>query len=112
MDDEVRKKQEDEWFKRHERILLEEARAKRLQKQQELEAREQLQERERLKALHWMRCPKCGHQLAEVEHHGIKIDRCGGCQGVFFDAGELDQLLLQQSEVRRSFFRKLTGLFD
>jgi Zn-finger nucleic acid-binding protein len=47
-----------------------------------------------------------------VEYVGIRVDRCGHCDGVFFDAGELDQLLQQQAETRRGFFRKLAGLLD
>ena len=112
MSDEIRKQTEDEWFKRHEQVLLEEARAKRLQRQKEQEASEQAAQREQLKRQHWMRCPKCGHELGEVEHSGIKVDRCSFCDGVFFDAGELDQLLLRHADVRRGFFRKLAGLFD
>ena len=51
---------------------------------------------ELLKQQHWMRCPKCGHELAEQELSGIKVDRCPNCGGVFFDAGELDTLLESQ----------------
>jgi Zn-finger nucleic acid-binding protein len=34
--------------------------------------------------------------MNEEELSGIKIDRCGGCGGVFFDAGELDLVLSAQ----------------
>jgi hypothetical protein len=110
MSDEMRQKQEDEWFRRHERQLLEQARAQRLQRQKEREQQELASERERNKKLHWMKCPKCGHDLLEVEHQGVKVDRCGFCEGVFFDAGELEQLLLN-AHARRGLFRKLAGLF-
>jgi hypothetical protein len=50
-------------------------------------------EKERLKELHFMKCPKCGMDLATIELHGVKVDQCGNCGGVFFDAGEVDQLL-------------------
>lgn len=46
----------------------------------------------RLKELHWMRCPKDGMELVEVEFRGVKIDQCSHCGGVFLDAGELDEL--------------------
>ena len=39
-----------------------------------------------------MKCPKCGNDLAEIELHGVKVDQCANCGGVFFDKGELDQL--------------------
>ena len=47
-------------------------------------------EKTRLKELHYMRCPKCGCQLAELDYKGVKIDRCMNCQGVWLDAGELE----------------------
>ena len=49
-------------------------------------------EKQRLRELHYMHCPKCGQSLAEVELKGVKIDRCFNCQGVWLDAGELEQL--------------------
>ena len=49
-------------------------------------------EKKRLKELHYMHCPKCGQQLSEIEHKGIKIDRCMTCQGIWLDAGELEQI--------------------
>lgn len=98
---------ENEWFHKHEEELLRKARERR-------EARlskERDAEREKQKQLHFMKCPKCGGELVEVEHEGIKVDRCKSCHGVFFDAGELDELLLKKQDERRSFFRKLSGLF-
>lgn len=42
---------------------------------------------------YWMRCPKCGSKLREVEVQALKIDRCDRCQGAFLDRGELGILL-------------------
>lgn len=39
-------------------------------------------ERQRLKALHYMRCPKCGAELVAIAYHGIELDKCTACQGV------------------------------
>jgi uncharacterized protein len=50
------------------------------------------QEREAAQKSHWMKCPKCGQDLQETDFKDIKIDRCTGCGGAFFDAGELDLL--------------------
>ena len=33
-----------------------------------------------------------GDDLAEIELHGVKVDQCAHCGGVFLDAGELEQL--------------------
>ena len=44
-------------------------------------------EKERLRELHYMKCPKCGMGLTEIDYRGIKVDRCSGCEGLWFDAG-------------------------
>lgn len=49
-------------------------------------------ERARLRAQHWMRCPKCGLLLDEITFRGVKVDKCFGCGGVYLDDGELEQL--------------------
>jgi len=49
-------------------------------------------EKERVKQLHWMKCPKCGMDLKEIELHGVTVDQCANCGGVFLDKGELDRL--------------------
>lgn len=49
-------------------------------------------EREQLRRLHWMRCPKCGGELSEVQFRSVKIDKCFSCNGVYLDDGELEQL--------------------
>jgi len=50
------------------------------------------EEQEKLKTLHWMHCPKCGHELQEVLFRGVTIDKCFHCEGVFLDSGELEKL--------------------
>jgi Zn-finger nucleic acid-binding protein len=37
------------------------------------------------------------------------VDRCSFCEGVFLDAGELDQVMLKRESERRGFFRRLVG---
>ena len=78
-------KAEDEYFARQE---LE----RRKKWAQEQSAKMATEEKEKLKQLHWMKCPKCGMDLKEIEFHGVKVDQCSHCGGIFFDAGELDQL--------------------
>ena len=50
------------------------------------------EERRMLKERHWMRCPKCGMELLEIEHLGHKVDQCSACRGLWLDAGELESL--------------------
>ena len=51
------------------------------------------EEKESAKKLHWMKCPKCGMDLATVDFQGVSIDRCTSCGGTFFDSGEIEEVL-------------------
>ena len=51
-----------------------------------------VEEKRRLKDLHHMHCPKCGMQLHEIDYKGVKVDKCVSCDGIWLDAGELEQL--------------------
>ena len=43
--------------------------------------------------VHVIKCPKCGHGMDEISYGGdLLIDRCTGCQGMWFDHGEAEQL--------------------
>jgi len=50
-------------------------------------------EREEQKSLHWMKCPKCGMDMIEIDFEGIKVDKCSSCLGVYFDDGEVADLV-------------------
>ena len=39
-----------------------------------------------------IRCPKCRADMEQVVHEGVEVDRCRHCQGLWFDAGEIEQL--------------------
>ena len=78
-------KAEDEYFARQEL----ERRKKWAQEQSAKMADEQ---KDQLKQLHWMKCPKCGMDLKEIELHGVKVDQCASCGGIFLDAGEMEQI--------------------
>ena len=51
------------------------------------------EEKERLKELHQMHCPKCGSDLVEIEYKKVMIDKCPACEGIWFDCGELEQVV-------------------
>jgi len=104
------RKREDEWFLANEKRLLEGARIEREKREKERAAQTADAERKRLREQHHMRCPKCGHEMKEEELQGVKIDRCTFCEGIYFDAGELDQVLLKREDDRRGFFRKLVKI--
>ena len=39
-----------------------------------------------------IRCPKCRTDMDQVVHEGVEVDRCQRCQGLWFDAGEIEAL--------------------
>lgn len=53
-------------------------------------------ERERLKDLHYMRCPKCGMQLTELTMANARVDRCFSCNGIFLDEADVKSLIHQE----------------
>jgi len=110
MPDDTRQKMEDQWFARNEEELLRQARREHEKHMQELATRQMEGEELRLRELHHLKCPKCGHDMTITRVDAIEIEQCGTCQGVFFDRGELDALLLKHAAERRGFFRKLTGM--
>ena len=64
-------------------------------------------EKKKLKELHYMRCPKCGMELTEIDYKKIKVDKCFSCQGVWLDAGELEAV----SELDQSIMGKFFNVF-
>ena len=40
-----------------------------------------------------MKCPNCETTLAMSERHGVEIDHCPQCRGVWLDRGELDKII-------------------
>ncbi len=109
--DETGRTREDEWFRQNERKLIEDAQRAREKRETERQARETAEHRRQVKERHFMKCPKCGHDLASETLEGVEIDRCTFCEGLFLDAGELEKLFLQRTQSeRRSIFRKLVGI--
>ena len=73
--DERKRAQEDEYFVKKERDVLAKLKAK--------------QETETC----YMHCPKCGAPLKQRSFQKIEIDQCTGCNGIWLDAGELEQVV-------------------
>ncbi len=91
---------EDEYFARIE-----------FEKRKKLEAEKQAQimedEKRKLKELHYLRCPKCGMHLIEIDYKRIAVDKCSSCEGVWLDAGELEAV----SELDKGALDKLFSVF-
>lgn len=58
----------------------------------------------------WMKCPKCNAEMNEVELAGIKVDKCSGCHGIYFDHGELEILI--DSQEPKGFLGAMKRLFN
>ena len=55
-----------------------------------LKAKQEAESKTSLQALH--ACPKCGAPLKARSFQKIEIDQCTGCNGIWLDAGELEQV--------------------
>lgn len=95
-----RREKEEDYFLRKEAELV-----RKLREKQDAERR--VLERERSRQAHWMRCPKCGGELREIEVERVKLDECSECKGVFFDVGELEILMRIKDHGR--FWEHLLG---
>jgi uncharacterized protein len=80
-------KNEDEYFAKHD--------------QEELRKMRERGAAERLAAerhSHHMRCPKCGGHLHTEAFHGVDVDRCPDCHGIWLDHGEIAHLTREENE--------------
>lgn len=91
---------EEEYFARME---LEKLKELQHEKQKELAETE----KESLKKVHFMKCPKCGMELVEIDYKGIKVDECSECSGIWLDAGEFESV----ANLEKSALDKLFSVF-
>ena len=47
-----------------------------------------------------MKCPHCESDLRVYDRHGVEIDLCPACRGVWLDRGELDKIIERASRYR------------
>ena len=98
---EIRREVEDQWFALHEAELIAAARRRR-------EA-EQKPPSTGTPADHWKKCPHCGADMHSASLEEVQVEKCNSCDGIFFERGELERLLLSHDRHRRTFFRWLLG---
>ena len=96
-----RSSKEEEYFAKAEAEKLKVAAKKHLEDTAEAE-------RKRLKELHYMKCPKCGMDMEEIQYRNVLLDKCFSCGGLYFDDGELEQVI--KSEGSDSFLGRLCSL--
>jgi uncharacterized protein len=78
---------EDEYFAR------EEAERLRVMREQEAAARRAAERKS-----HRMKCPHCGADLHVEAFHGVNVDRCNECHGIWLEQGELEQLVKAEDQ--------------
>ena len=93
---------EEEYFYKLDKELVE-------KKRKDLDAHRAEQMSKERKEQHWMKCPKCGTDLEEVNLQDVMIDRCPECEGIWLDHGELEFLVDGQAKLSKVFLKKLFG---
>ena len=54
-----------------------------------------------------MKCPVCRDvTLLMSEKHGVEIDYCPQCRGIWLDRGELDKIIQRAKEIERDYDRE------
>ncbi len=51
-----------------------------------------------------MICPRCNTHLNESQTHGIEIDYCPNCKGVWLDRGELEKIIERSNSNESPFY--------
>lgn len=97
MESKSKREKEEQYFAEQEQLKRKKLREELSQRREEMKA-------EGRKNAHWMKCPKCGHDLEEKKFHDVMIDQCQSCKGIYLDAGELELLL--EGGKAKGFFSK------
>ena len=75
----------------------------------DLDEKRKEEEKQKRKETHWMKCPKCGTDLEEINYQSVMIDKCNECHGIWLDAGELELLTKCGAQFTEGFLTKLFG---
>jgi uncharacterized protein len=61
---------------------------------------------------HFMKCPKDGYDLTSSTYHGVQIERCPHCGGMWLDAGEIEAVAHEERQalLTRVISEALTSL--
>jgi hypothetical protein len=96
--DEKPSRNEHEYFVRRDAELMQERRARLDEERSRME-----------RGSHLNKCPRCGVDLEERDHNGVKIDQCGTCGGMWLDKGELE-IIEEIDHHTPGFMHNLIGL--
>lgn len=65
-------------------------------------------QRAKERELHYMKCPRCGMTLVEIDYKVIKVVKCSECKGILLDAGEWDMV----AQMDKGSLEKLFSVFS
>lgn len=60
-------------------------------------------EDEQLKALHYMKCPKCGHDLITKRMSYIDVDQCSSCGVLVLKPEDIDGFIAEEKSILKTF---------
>ena len=93
---------EEKYFLEEDEIIIQKLRT-------ELDKKREKEFKKKCKETHWMKCPKCGSELEEINYHNVMIDTCKDCQGIWLDHGETELLVKGQAKMTKGFLNRLLG---
>ncbi|MGD9038289.1 MAG: zf-TFIIB domain-containing protein [Desulfobacteraceae bacterium] len=93
---------EDEYFLRLDAEKIEKMRTG-------LDKRREEENKQKRKEAHWMKCPKCGADLEEINYQNVMIDTCKECKGIWLDHGELELLSKGKAQFTKGFLSRVFG---
>lgn len=77
--------------------------AKRHRLTEEARRRHKKAQDEELRALHHMKCPKCGHDLFTKRLSYIDVDQCSSCGVLVLEHDDIDGFIAEEKSILKAF---------
>jgi uncharacterized protein len=58
-----------------------------------------------------MVCPKCSNEMTPIVKHGVSLDTCVTCGGIWLDKGELGELMAGVMQAKTSVDAELSRVY-
>jgi hypothetical protein len=73
----------------------------RLEEEEKRQLKQEVDEEQ--KALHLMKCPKCGHDLVKKRMSYIDVDQCTSCGALVLMPEDIDGFITEEKSILKSF---------
>lgn len=73
----------------------------RIQEEEKRQHQEEIDEEQR--ALHSMKCPKCGHDMMKKRMSYIDVDQCTSCGALVLMPGDIDRFITEEKSILKTF---------